>query len=173
MRLALWMFLVCVPLSAQMHFGVKGGGALTDMVDVSGNFESRFRRWTVGPMIDLDLPLGLGAEFNALYRKTGYFDSTEHSANSWEFPLLIKYRFPGIMARPYISGGWAFRHLGDLPSLSGGSDGFVLGAGIHFNTPIMKIAPEMRFTRWDSATQITPGIRSARNQFEVLVGLTF
>jgi hypothetical protein len=174
------MFFVCLPVAAQFHVGVKGGAALTDALDPSGDFESRFRRWTLGPMVELDLPLGLGVEFNALYRKTGYFGPTgraefstptDNDANSWEFPLLAKYKFPGVV-RPYLAGGWAYRNISDVGFLGGNSNGLVFAGGIRINALMLKISPEIRYTRWNNEPA-TGGLNTNRNQFEILVGLTF
>lgn len=173
MKLALLIFALCAPLSAQLHFGVKGGGALTDMVDTSGNVESRFRRWVVGPMVDLDLPLGLATELNILYRRTGYAGPIEKTSGLWEFPLVIKYRFPGIGMRPYVGGGWAYRNIGDVAGLNDTSNGFILETGVNLSTPILRISPEIRYTRWDNSAQFAPGVRSTKNQLEFLVGFSF
>ena len=163
----------------QLHFGVKGGAQLTDAIEASGDFSSAFRHYTFGPMIDLDLPKGLGIEFNALYRKTGYTTNTEYTTSSWEFPLLAKYTFKGHVARPYISGGFVFRHIGDIPLLlDNGSQGFAAGAGLRLNLWLVRISPEIRYTWWNNdvfgGSNFSPSsLSSSRNQVDVLVGFTF
>src|SRR5256885_551833 len=61
------------PLHAQsLSLGVKGGVPFTDAVEGSFGFRSEARRYTVGPMVEVGLPLSLAIEFNALYKRTGY-----------------------------------------------------------------------------------------------------
>lgn len=161
------------PLCAQLHFGVKGGAAFNDLVDTSGNVQSRFQKWTLGPMAELDLPLGLGAEFNALYRSTGYTTGTDFTASSWEFPLIFKYKFPGVGIRPYVGAGWSFRNIGDIPRFAAGSQGFILSGGVRINAVLFKLSPEIRYTRWGSGSPNPLSIVSGQNQVEGMIGLFF
>ena len=188
MRLLFLIIALCAPLSAQLHFGLKGGVPLTDVTETVGNatvLKNLPSRWTLGPMIDLDLPAGLGIEFNMLYRRVGYEapvrtsglsspanQTKEHTGGLWDFPLIAKYHFSGVLARPYVGAGYVYRHLNDLLSATSGSKGFVLSSGIRIGAPLMRIAPEIRYTRWDGP-DIQPGFRTKKNQFEVLVGLSF
>jgi hypothetical protein len=86
------------------------------------NFEggtSATRRYIVGPEVRLSLPLGLGVEAAALYKRLGYdsvFELASNSVsarsieNSWEFPVLATYRLPGhLPGAPFVSAGPAFR----------------------------------------------------------------
>ena len=175
MRFLPLLFLFCASLPAQiLNFGVKGGFPFNDAVKAAGNFHSEFQRWTAGPMVDLNLPFGLGIEANMLYRSTGYSNSTSHTAGSFEFPLLVKYKFPGKLARMYVDSGFSFRHVGDIPQLmNSNSKGFVVGAGIRFDVKLFKISPELRYTRWGNDIFAMPDLSSARNQTEFLIGITF
>ncbi len=169
------LFLLAAPLSAQLHFGVKGGIPFTDALSTNAPFESRFANWTLGPMIDLDLPLGLGVEFDALYRKSGLLGlRNEDTGSSWSFPLVAKYRFPGAVVRPYVLGGFVYRHISNVGSVFDGTgDGLVLGTGIRFNAFVFKISPELRYTRWSGPKNTFTEVRPNQNQFELLVGITF
>jgi len=174
------LMLGAAPLAwGQLHFGVKGGVPLTDAIEAAGNAQSAFRRYTFGPMIDLDLPASLGVEFNALYKRTGYSTSTEYTSSSWEFPLLLKYTFKGHVARPYVSGGFVFRHIGDIPLLAdSGSKGFAAAGGVRLNLWIFRISPELRYTWWNNdvfggRNFPASSLSSSRNQVEALVGFTF
>jgi hypothetical protein len=174
MRLLALLSLLAAPaLSEHLHLGLKGGAPLNDLVESGGSISSLSSRWTLGPMIDLDLPFGLGIEFNALYRRTGYRDAQDHTAGSWDFPLLLKYKFPGVVARPYISGGWVYRNIGDIPRLAAGSNGVAFAGGLQISVPVIRLTPEIRWTRWESAQAGPLSVQASRNQFEVLVGLTF
>jgi hypothetical protein len=167
------LVLSAAPAFAQLHFGVKGGAAFNDLVSPAGNLESRFRKWTLGPMAELDLPLGLGAEINALYRSTGYSAAQDFTAGSWEFPLLARYRFPGVGVRPFVGAGWSFRSIGDIPRFSAGSQGFILSGGVRINAVLFKLSPEIRYTRWNSGAECAVCVKASRNQVEGLIGLFF
>jgi hypothetical protein len=180
-------FMLClfaaVPLSAQFHLGVKGGVPLNDAVKATNPFRSEFARWTFGGVAELDLPAGLGLELDMLYRRTGYStaDSSggpgpDQVGNSFEFPLLVKYKFPGILARPYIAGGLSFRKISDIPNVfETGSRGVVLGAGLRVSALLVRISPELRYTRWNNEAfrSAAGALGSSRNQVELLVGITF
>ena len=163
-----------------LSFGVKGGVPLTDASSgaVSKNY-------VIGAMVDLKLPLGFAIEADALYRPLnlttaayGFGSSVARSfgdISSGEFPILAKYHFLHTpIVKPYAEAGPIFRHVGSEASyLSNG--GFALGGGIDFKAPLVRISPELRFSRWggDSASRL-PGFPSSnRNQAEFLIGLTF
>ena len=178
MRPLLIAVFLCAPLSAQLiNWGVKGGVPFNDAVQAAGTFSSNFSRWTVGPVVELNLPLGLGVEANALYRSTGYSNSItglDYSAGTIEFPVLAKYKFPGSLARLYVDGGFVFRHITDIGLLQDAdSKGLVFGVGIRYNLKLIKISPEIRYTRWDNEPFNLPNLTSARNQTEFLIGITF
>jgi hypothetical protein len=87
-------------------------------------------------------------------------------------PVIAKYKFPGVVGRPYVGGGWTYRRLNDLLRFSSSSDGLVLAAGVRINAVAVKISPEVRYTRWaDKAVE--PGFRTNLNQVEILAGITF
>jgi opacity protein-like surface antigen len=154
-------------------------------------------------MAEVRLPLGLGVEFDALYRKLSYtgssnlvdvFTSSATSGSNWEFPLLLKYRFHFPVVKPYLDAGVAWDTLTGLkqtvtnisppagsstgsPSelLRNTTTGFVLGGGVDIHAVFLHISPEIRFTRWGSA-QISDSaglLHSNLNQAEFLVGVTF
>ena len=186
----------CQPFS----FGVKLGVPLTDFFNTVGSsnftFNATTDRYIVGPTAELHLPLGLGVEVDALYRHMSYTGSgligsiTSSSVNSgdWEFPVLVKYRFPMKIVRPYVDGGVAWDKLFGLTqsvkeSIATGSPtvvnqnttaGIVLGGGIDIHVKI-HIMPEIRYTRWGSAQFSDPTglLRGTQNQAEFLLGITF
>lgn len=183
MRALLLCLILAAPLSAQLHLGFKGGVPLNDAVKTTNPFRSEFARWTLGGVAELDLPAGLGLELDMLYRRTGYSLQNAEPApgpdsigNSWEFPLLLKYKFPGILARPYLAGGASFRKITDIPNLrESGARGLVLATGLRFDAALLRISPEIRYTRWNNeAFRVSSGaLGSSRNQIELLVGITF
>lgn len=174
MRLSCLLLALAAPSFAQhLHLGVKGGVPLNDLVESKGQVANLTSRWTLGPMLEIDLPAGLGVELDLFYRRLGYREAQEHRTGSWEFPLAAKYRFPGLLARPYIGGGFVFRNVGDIPRLSAGSKGLVFLGGVTIKAPLVRISPEIRWTRWESSQSWANSIPASRNQFEVLLGLSF
>jgi hypothetical protein len=109
-----------------------------------------------------------------------------------EVPLLVKYRFGGRV-HLFVDGGPAFDHLVGLknsfintsalnlsPPYSGTNStptslsnsttpGVVAGVGIEARAGILRIAPELRYTRWTSAHFFF----SSQNQVDFLLGITF
>lgn len=213
---AVSLLLAASPAYSQaLSVGLKAGVPLTEAFDTVSDvanrryFEDR-KRYTLGPMVELRLPFGLGVEFNALYKRLGYSSTVpasdhtpgtvaaETKATSWEFPLLLKLRSPGILVRPYVAGGVNFRSLSglkqfvtvDVPGAAGVrseqrdrpaelqekfSKGVVGAGGLELKVPFVRIAPELRYTRWvDRSFRDALNIfKSSQNQFEFLVGFTF
>ncbi len=194
-----FLSLLAAPAWAQwpVSIGVKGGVALTDAFEnntfsyqnrelatiVVHNY-SPSKDYLVGPFVELRLPFGLGVEADALYRQlhfatvdTGVTTPDEIMSNSWEFPILAKYRFKLPVARPYIDAGPSFRTASNKFSASTLSNhGFAAGVGVDIKALLLHISPEIRYTRWGSdmipAGAIAPPY-SNRNQIEFLVGVAF
>lgn len=190
--------------------GVKGGVPATDAFKTvtSGTFRyvDDAKKWTVGPEFDINLPFGLGIEADALYRRLRYestgtgVDFTVNrvtTANAWDFPLLLKWRFGGGPIKPYLSAGPTFRGLSNLkqvetfftePSTTTHGEtsspvelrdrfntGLTLGAGLQIGGAGFHVSPEVRYTRWgwDSFRNPAGAFKSNPSQFEGLVGITF
>lgn len=178
------LILLAAPAFAQLHVGIKAGAPLADVTQTVG--EPRWNNlpshWVVGLMVDVDVPANLGIEFNALYRRVGYEGATVDPLPQlrwkvrdevWDFPLIAKYRFPGAVVRPYVGAGWSFRKLNDLMRLGSGSNGVVLTGGFRANVLIVKLSPELRYTRWTGGEDVPSGFRARKNQVEFLLGVTF
>jgi hypothetical protein len=208
MRPVLLFLLGSISVFAQpFSAGIKGGVPLTDFLNAAGNgvfnYTAPTQRYIIGGVAEVRLPLGLGVEFDALYRRLVYtgsgnlvdvFTASATTANNWEFPLLLKYRFHFPVVRPYLDAGVAWDTLAglkqtitgvsrlDLSSTSSPSElkknttmGFVVGGGVDIHAIFLHISPEIRFTRWNSA-QISDAaglLHSNLNQAEFLVGFTF
>jgi hypothetical protein len=169
--------------------GVKGGIPFGDMFTLEP-FRSRTQRFTVGPMLDVRLPLGFGIEFDALYKR---FDQTGPSiragstvsktGSSWEFPLLGKYRFGSVFAKPYVEAGVSFNHLSgyllpfrtlpsppsEQPVVSTTRTGFAVGAGVELKLRVVRIARGVRFSHWGDQRIVIP----RTNAFDLLIGISF
>lgn len=146
--------------------GIKGGVPLKDSSEFIRPQLTSFRDgdYVVGPMFELRLPAGLGVELNALYRRGA-------GINSWEFPLMAKYRFPGILIRPTIGGGYMFQRLNDIPGLDN-RKGIVASGGVEFKLPKIRITPELRYTRFNEQRP-SSGILTGTHQVDALVGFSF
>jgi opacity protein-like surface antigen len=201
-KCTLLLCLLAAPGFAQwFSIGVKGGVPLTNAFDTVTQGDVSYltdtKRYTVGPVVDLRFPLGLGVEFNALYKRLTYEfqeGTTRGSttANSWEFPLLLKIRAPSEGIRPYLSTGASFRRLNDVKQTLGSivsgnfsevtpselenrfAAGFVIGGGLEFGDRF-RVAPEIRYTRWGWENFSIPSgaLRTNLNQVDFLLGLHF
>ncbi len=142
-------------------------------------------------MLEVRLPFSFAFEVDGLYRRTGYdaiagglgtIANTRVRANSWEFPLLVKYYFgPHLLPlRPYAVAWYAIRKLSgfDISVHTIGQDfftgntidqtihtsspqyyirdnpvhGVVAGGGLRFKLGHLSISPEARYTHWGSIT---------------------
>jgi hypothetical protein len=115
-------------LAQSLALGVKGGVPLSDAFKAASggpvSYSTVTRRYTVGPTVEVGLPLiGLRVEADALYRRMGWDSSRAGTAllepyvstvrvGAWDFDVLLKHRLPGGPAvRPYVGAGAAFRRL--------------------------------------------------------------
>jgi len=192
----------CACYGQSVSVGVAGGVRLTD--DISGNVPSESKRYVVGPEVELGLPFGLAVEVDALYRREGYSsfsgfigDEWERErANSWEFPILLKYKLRFPVVKPFVEAGYAPRVIdgaidtsfgechepGECVSpqqIHSGADwnsthGVIFGGGVQVAFGRLRISPEVRYTRWSNAVVNSPGnspIQSARNQVDAVLGI--
>ena len=192
-----------------ISIGVKGGVRLTDLIN-GGFADSESKFYTVGPMIDISLPLGFAVEGDVLYNRFGYSSTSTDilggtttsrvRANSWEFPLLAKYRLGLPLLKPYIAGGIAarvtngsgvttgvqvdalgrrsvFSPLSYAPNFDS-ARGVVAGVGVEFGAGRIRVSPELRYTRWTNKQLDLQGsrgfqIHSTLNEVKALVGITW
>jgi hypothetical protein len=119
-------------------------------------------------------------------------------ANSWEFPLLVKWAFLPGPIRPFVDAGASFRHITGVDQfrqtllviggqtnsstsnpaeLNKSTDaGFVFGGGLEFKLGKLRITPELRYTRWGGEVFRDPVnalLQTNRNQGDFLLGITF
>jgi hypothetical protein len=212
MRLILFALLSSISLCAQFFsVGVKGGVPITDAFNaVQGDQTSYFtstHRYIIGPTAQVNLPLGFSVEVDALYKRLGFqyqqntVDGTvtaQTVANSWEFPLLVKWAFLPGPIRPFVDAGASFRHITGVDQfrqtllviggqtnsstsnpaeLNKSTDaGFVFGGGLEFKLGKLRITPELRYTRWGGEVFRDPVnalLQTNRNQGDFLLGITF
>jgi hypothetical protein len=200
MKCSFVLLFCALPLCGQsVSFGLKAGVPLTADLAGSDGRSVAGQRWTAGATVEFTLPLNLSVGVDALYRRFSYsyandFGYSEDSKTGhWEFPVFAKYRFksivPPYVARPFAEGGFVFDRAhtsGTAQSFTGPPGccgtitttinssqwgaGFLAGGGIEIKAAFLKIAPEVRYTRWQKGL-FYDGFE--RNQVEVLVGVRF
>jgi hypothetical protein len=187
MRLTRFLVLLSgrLVLAQSIAVGVVGGVRTTD--DVSGSLTSESKRYIVGPTVDIRLPKRLSIEVDALYRRfgfTGYSNSccgnsvTRERANSWEFPMIVKYRLPARLVHPFVGVGYAPRVVQGTDVSSGSylsgmtsnppmdiytyyfnqrsntnyswTHGVVVSGGVSLGAGHLRVTPEMRYVHWNA-----------------------
>jgi hypothetical protein len=205
-----------------LHFGVKAGVPITQYFETGetggpqggASYSAATRRYTVGVSGEWRLAR-FGFEIDALYHRMGYVgivnsvdsasgnfsrSAIDVKGNSWDFPVLAKYRF-GRAMRPYVAAGGVVRYVGPVRgrgeetvgSLVTGTSttspldtgepselrkrfypGLAAAAGLELRAGRFRVLPEFRYTRW-TANISPPGglLRFASNQVEFLAGVLF
>jgi len=133
--------------------------------------------YTLGPFVEVRLPLHLSIEADALYRGLQFTNITgSASTGQWDFPVVAKYKFLKGPIKPYIEGGLDFNHLSDLKNFVTANNtsnfGIALGAGVEIHALVLRISPEVRY-EGDALKNFSGVINSNRNQLAFLVGIGF
>lgn len=198
-------------LAQPLSIGVKGGVPLVDFVETlqspNAVSHSDMRRYLIGPTAEIRLPLGLSLEVDALYRNVGYdyrltgvdtVTQIRTHANSWQFPILVKWTFLPGAVRPFVDGGINLQRVSGIheigtftvvPSrvtysasdrsrdlLNDFTAGASFGGGLQIRLGRIRLEPEIRYTRWGSATFRDPAravLSSNLNQADLLLGIRF
>ncbi len=167
------------------------------------DFRISSSRYSVGAAGELRLPRHFGIEVDAIYRRVhlngascgigpgnAYDFSTR--GNSWEFPFLLKYRFLDRPAAPFVSFGPAVRHIGysgvyhttensgapfvSNPEESHVDAGYSFGAGMDLRVGLVRISPEVRYSKYAATGCDLCAGRSAPLRLaplELLLGIGF
>jgi len=211
-------------LSQDFHFGIKVGVPITEYFETGVNggdhvglvdYSSATRRYLLGVSTELRLNNGFGLEADAIYRRMGYvrnflciceseFTTSTYDVkgNSWDFPLMAKYRF-GRRLQPYMAGGVALRYIGPVRALGSSTvqdaigkttvhtpidtsaplemqkrfyPGLTVASGIEFRLGPLRLLPEFRYIRWTSDipdADTTNALHLPPNQAEFLLGFLF
>ncbi len=191
-------FILILVLTSAAHaelfsFGAKIGLPLGDAYRIANasnrSLASGATQYTVGAMAELHLPLGIGVEGDILYNRFHF--STENlvnplskaNSNSFEFPILVKYRIVNIgPVHPFVGAGPSFRRIQSVlrydPRTTNDSSGsgFVLAGGVEIKILFLRIAPELRYTHWGSQSFLDGAnvlIQGKQSQGQFLVGISF
>jgi hypothetical protein len=183
-------------LNAQsISVGILAGAPFTDVVNATTTNNVSFlptsTNFTIGPALQINLPLSLRFEVDALYRpysfsvnpaNGGAFPQANVSAGQWRFPFLAQYRFNAPVIKPFLEAGLSFDHLANISSAaknitSGPGQlvqqshaGVVLGGGVDLKIPFIRVSGELRYTHQGSADFRDI---SKLNQAEFLLGVHF
>jgi hypothetical protein len=162
--------------------------------DVYGNPAYHFehlpgrRSFILGGLLEVQLTSSFAIEADILHRPLpdiivntvfpagGPSETTTNNfaANTWEFPVMLKWNLPSPpiwgRVRPFLEGGPAFRtaqdDVGAPPSQFGLTAG--VGAAIHFGK--LRVAPTIRYTRWDKDANFYP---TKADQLEFLTSVAW
>jgi hypothetical protein len=181
-QLALVLFLAAGPALA-IDLGVRGGLPFGDAFESlrTANFEVKGRnRFVVGPTLEIRLPAGFGVSLDFLYRRYQFetvtpSGTTTNGAGQFEIPVMMRYHFPGMVARPFVAGGPVWSTITGLNSTRN-STGMALGVGLDIQIPLFHVTPELRYTRrfQDSLVTAPAGaLKTLSNQIDLMVGFTF
>ena len=223
---AFYVLIFASPVFCQgLQLGLKAGIPMTQYFDTgatgslhgSAAYSAATRRYTVGASAEWRFRNSFGFELDAMYHRMGYvaivhfFDSANGNfqdsaidvkGNSWDFPVLAKYRF-GHVTRPYVAAGGIVRYVGPVrgrgeqtigslvdrsssttPLDTGDPSelrkrfypGLTAAAGLEAKVHAghLRVLSEFRYTRW-TANISAPGglLRFASNQAEFLAGVLF
>jgi hypothetical protein len=139
------------------------------------------RSFLVGPAAEFRLTDKFALETDAVYRamRQRYTDTfivsgqPEHfsgdtSFASWQFPAVAKYKLPLPLldkrVRPFLEVGPSFRIGGSVTHF-----GFTAGGGISAHLGVLKVAPAIRYTRWEA----DPSGQLNANETNLLVGISY
>lgn len=204
-------------LAQGFHFGITAGVPLTEYFDTgrsgdlhgSREYSAATRRYTAGPAIEFQLTPRFGFETGALFKRIGYVGiltsfnngvltttAFDTKGDSWDIPLMAKYRFGGGV-RSFVAAGGVVRYIGPIHGFgeittqdlvaqtktttpidtSDPTDvrkrwypGVAFAAGLEFEAGRFRIGPEFRYTRWTANIAGPQGVlRFEPNQAEFLV----
>jgi hypothetical protein len=139
--------------------------------------------------------------FSTFYHDTVYYTSRERD-KSWEFPLLLKYNLRFAPLHPFVEAGVAPRTISgsfaetsqvalstpvgppppfgpSVPVSYSPSVGFVAGGGIQFSLGHLRLAPQVRYTRWGTAPvgglffSLGSTYSSNQNQVDASIGISW
>jgi hypothetical protein len=155
---------------------------------------------THGFAVEFDAVYHRQGFFSTFYHDTLYYTNRVRD-NSWEFPLLLKHKLRFSVLNPFIEAGVAPRTITGTvagavqvsltppspPSALGPrvpmgyspSVGFVVGGGLQFNPGHLRLAPQVRYTRWATASigglyyGLGSTYSSNQNQVDLLVGVSW
>ena len=87
---------------------------------------------------------------------------------------MAKYKFGSSSVKPFLEAGPSFRTSGNLNAAAPSTYGGTAGIGVEMRIWRLKLGPILRYTHWATDPDFTAfRSRTKRNQFELLLGLSF
>jgi outer membrane protein W len=174
----------------QIEVGVKTSVTLTDQIKYAPDKSVPV---SIGGTIEIKLPANFAIEADLLYKRLrsnssyNLFPEGPYISNtkgeSLDLPVIGKYYFrPTRGWRPFLGTGWALRRTWQETEIrqNNGRDlfsrpseigiGAVVSAGARYEYRRVKLAPELRYTRWGAGNDFP---RRNPNQLELLFGISF
>jgi hypothetical protein len=139
----------------------------------SGVIYLNARVLSAGGSVEWDFSQRLSIEVDGLYRRLHAvgIPVSSYSVVTWEFPVLVTYRFSAHRVMPFLVAGPSFRATGNLNEVHPSHYGFTAGVGLEGRVGRWRVAPVLRYTRWAQDVQILrEDVRTRPDQLEVLVG---
>ncbi len=120
--------------------------------------------WLAGGSIEIHFTGKVSVTVDGLYRLLKYERSATYTQGpdgswevigyapapvvTWQFPVLLRYKFWSWRVNPFLEGGPAFRTAGNLNSSNPSHVGVSAGAGLEFRWGRFALTPSARYTRW-------------------------
>jgi hypothetical protein len=150
------------------------------------------RSLILGALIEGHLTGGFSLEVNVLERPmnsrilfteflpgslTHVFENRFTAVRAWEFPVLLKYTLPtfrygGTRLHPFLEAGPSFRTQENASAVEPSQLGMSVGAGAAFHIGRIRIAPAIRYTRWQREF-IYPKYLTKPDQVEFLTSIAY
>ena len=196
------LFSICPTYARDVSVGFIAGLPVTNLLEAREGTVSKTSRYTFGPDLRIGLLHDFAVDINLLHKRAEFgfeSDPARAAIRRLEFPVQLRYRFPGAGLRPWIQVGMSFNRVvgvtGSHPCRQPGLDerfyclagvpaiemrhrtthGPVLGAGVEFRKNRLQLDSEIRVTRWvdrNFGTRESP-LQSNLTQIEVLVAVRF
>ena len=140
--------------------------------------------YIVGPSLEIHWSQRISLRVEALNKPLHYQDAAEFNQDNvpigfapntvvtWQFPVLVKYKFPLGRLSPFLEGGPSFRLAGNLNLSDPSHVGVSAGVGVEAQWRRLRIAPRVRYTRWaEDALDLVA--RTRPGQLEFLAGFSY
>ena len=140
--------------------------------------------YIVGPSLEIHWSQRISLRVEALNKPLHYQDAAAFNQDdvpigfapntvvTWQFPVLVKYKFPLGRLSPFLEGGPSFRSAGNLNLSDPSHVGVSAGVGVEAQWRRLRIAPRVRYTRWaEDALDLVA--RTRPDQLEFLAGFSY
>jgi len=122
--------------------------------------------WLAGGSVEVHLTPRFSVAVDGLYKPLKYEDAATFKPElnpdgtkevigyapapvvTWQFPVLVRYKFRARRVNPFVEGGPSFRTAGNLNRTDPSHVGVSAGAGVEFRWGRFALAPSARYTRW-------------------------